>query len=511
MTVTSTLLANDPKPHSGSLTDAIAVVYLIDGERTATAVAGGESRLVGMSLGVHGQPSWSTTGGVHAALQAMGPISRIYEDAIFARTVERTHGLPTVANFDDLRVMRRLLECAGQPCTGGFPSDPTDRVASLTGQREVLWAQLSQLGLTNVYANIELPIVDAVVDMIIHGMPCDTTVLAQIEDDATAHRDILRYRLITEFGITKPDDTQQQLAGNHPARPCLREYWSLGNTLTMCESLLDKYCDRTGCVHGELDPLGADTGRFSCAEPNLLGVPHPVRHAIRARPGHTLVEADISQAELRVLAHFSRDPGLVEAFRAGNVDLHAHTAALLGDGDTADRKIGKAVNFGIAYGETEYGLSDKLGVSVEKARGYIDNFFQGHPAVYDWIETVKSQVRYHGYVQTLFGRRRSLPEIWLSGQAVVAKAERQAVNTAVQGTAADLMKIILARLYHSLPEGCRMLVAIHDSVLLEVPSGQTLEVKQILQETMEAQLPGFSIPIRVDVNDGEDWGACKPP
>ena len=506
-------MTTSPVATSQEITDAVAVDYLIEGERTPAAVARGESRLVGMSLGVYGQAPWTMTGDVRASLQAMGSIPRLYDDAVFARTVERAYRLPTVDEFDDLRAMRRLLECAGQSAPGAAPAaspDPAGQAARIVGQYDVLWAELGQAGLTNVYADIELPIVDAVVDMIVNGVPCDMSVLAEIEDEVTAQRDILRCRLIAEFGITKPDDTQQQLGENHPARPYLRDYWSLGSTLTMCAGLTQHYCDRTGCVHGEIDPLGADTGRFSCSSPNLLGVPRAVRSAIRVCPGHSLVEADISQAEFRVLAHFSRDPGLVDVFLADTVDLHARTAALLAVDGSADRGTGKAVNFGIVYGETEHGLSRQLGISAEKAKGYIDDFFRGYPAVCNWIEVIKQGVRRDGCVQTLFGRRRSLPAIWSSNSAAVAEAERRAVNTIIQGSAADLMKIILARLHRSLPDTCRLLMTVHDSVLLEVPIEQVAEVSRLVQETMEEPLPAFSIPIRVDVHIGESWASCKP-
>jgi DNA polymerase-1 len=381
--------------------------------------------------------------------------------------------------------------------------------------------------------------------MTINGMPVDPDVLAQVEANTSARLDILRHQIAesTGGGVNPDHDYQiraflyercglavpfltrtgqrsvcdaalQQLDAQHPVVAQIRDYRSRRNSLTMCRSLAHYHCPQTGCVHGTLTPLGAATGRFSCREPNLHGVPGIVRHAVRARDEQMLLEADISQAEYRVLAHFTRDPGLVEVFQAGNVDLHKQTMALVlgkavDDVTPAERKVGKVVNFGIIYGETEHGLSRQLGIGVAEARGFIDGFFRGRPAVRDWIESIKQQVRHNGYVQTLSGRRRDLPAIRSGNSATVAKAERQAVNTVIQGTAADLMKLMLTGLRRSLPEDCRMLMTVHDSILLEVASSQVSEVARIVQHAMEGPMPGFSIPIRVDVHAGADWASCK--
>lgn len=530
-------------------TDAVVVDYQVDGEPTAVAVARGDSRLVGISLAGISVPQHHVTGDFSAAVRSLGTRRRIYRDTIFARTVERVFGLQQVDGFDDLGTMIRLLDVAGlwDSATDGrptaWPDDGcTDQVAHLL---TTLPARLTGAGLYDAYSRVEIPVVDSIVDMAINGMPVDPDVLAQVEASTAARLDILRHQIAESTGgAVSPDhDDQiraflyercglavpfltptgqmsvcdaalQQLEAQHPVVAQVRDYRSRRNSLAMCQSLARNHCTRTGCVHGLLDPLGTATGRFSCREPNLHGVPGIVRHAVHARDGKMLVEADISQAEYRVLAHFTCDPGLVEVFQASNVDLHKQTMALVlgkavDDVTPAERKVGKVVNFGIIYGETEHGLSRQLRIGVAEARGFIDGFFRGRPAVRDWIESIKQQVRHNGYVQTLSGRRRNLPAIWSGNSVAVAEAERQAVNTVIQGTAADLMKLMLTGLRRSLPEDCRMLMTVHDSVLLEVASSQVSEVARITQHAMERPLAGFSIPIRVDVHAGADWASCK--
>jgi hypothetical protein len=162
-------------------------------------------------------------------------------------------------------------------------------------------------------------------------------------------------------------------------------------------------------------------------------------------------------------------------------------------------------NFGIVYGQTEHGLARKLGISVAEARGFIDSFFLGRPAVRDWIEIVKQQVRRSGYVKTLSRRRRNLPAIWSGNSAAIAEAERQAVNTIIQGTAADLLKLMLARLYRSLPDDFRLLLTVHDSILLEVPDNRVDEARDLVRQDMESPILGFSIPIQVEIQCGATW------
>jgi DNA polymerase-1 len=227
------------------------------------------------------------------------------------------------------------------------------------------------------------------------------------------------------------------------------------------------------------------------------------------------MEADISQCELRVLAHFSQDARLLEAYAAADVDVHRWTAAaVLGvrEDQVSDEQrntIGKRVNFAVIYGMTAEGLSDELDVSVGEAEYILSAYFNAYPGVKQWADSVHEFVRTHGHVRTLLGRRRQLPGVWSADQGTAARALRQSVNTIIQGTAADLMKLALVRLHNVLPPEVRMLLTCHDSALLEVPELIIENTRRETIATMSAGFPGFSVPIRVDVGIGKTWAECK--
>ncbi len=278
--------------------------------------------------------------------------------------------------------------------------------------------------------------------------------------------------------------------------------------------MLDALDPATSIVRGNLDALGTDTGRFSCSDPPLQALDRRVRRAIEAAPGCVLLESDFSQMELRVLAHFSQDAALLHAFQH-DIDLHVRTAAhVLGIAEAAvtdqQRQLGKTLNFGIVYGQTAYGLAEELGVSLQRAEALLAAHAAAYPGATAWIAAVHEQARNSGEVRTLYGRRRQLPNIYSASDALAAEARRQAVNTVVQGSAADLLKLALVRLHHELPEGVQMLLPVHDSVLLEVPATLVDETQQIITAAMETVPPDFSVPLKVEVKMGRTWADCKP-
>ena len=304
------------------------------------------------------------------------------------------------------------------------------------------------------------------------------------------------------------------LAAQHPAIPAVLKYMESKPVRDRAAALL-AHVQPSGLVFAELDPLGAATGRFSCSEPNLQGLPAAVLQAVEAAPGCVLMEADYSQMELRVLAHFSRDPALLHAFQH-RIDLHVRTAArVLGiaEADVTDqqRQLGKTLNFGIVYGQTAYGLADELGVPLDRAESFLAAHAAAYPGVTAWIADIHQQAFNTGEVRTLYGRRRYLPNIYSIVAGDAAEARRHAVNTVVQGSGADLMKLALVRLNDGLPDGVRMLLPVHDSVLLEVPEGLVEETQQIVAEVMETLPAGFSVPLRVGVKAGRIWADCKRP
>lgn len=540
---------------NGRDSEAVAVEYVLDGEQSAAAVARGKSHLVGVAIAFRSVTPRYVTTTISMALAELGDRPRVYSNSIFGRTVERKFNLPTTTSFDDVGIMARLLELepAAAPAAalrgagGGSAHAGEDAVRRCVNSLQLLNtlpSQLSNAGLGYVYASIELPVVDPTVAMISYGVLANTAMLEENRCCGSVELDILRRQIaelageelnpdspeklrdfifgkcrlpvvtLTDVGLPSTSGpVLQRLENLHPMIPLLRRYRKLRPILSATESLL-QFASSSSIVHPELDPLGASTGRFSCEQPNLQGLPAPVCDAIRARDGCVLVEADFSQVELRVLAHFSRDPGFLDAYCGNDINIHRRTAALaLGLPENAvtstQRKIGKTVNFGIIYGQTEYGLSDKLNISVAEARQFIERYLRGYPKVAEWIEEIKQFVRLHGFVRTLYGRRRRLPEVWSPDRGKAEHALRQAVNSVVQGTAADLNKLALVRLHQVLPPQVRLLLTVHDSVLLEVPQEMCECVTNMVRQEMEAAPPNFTIPLRMDVKTGLTWGECK--
>ncbi len=304
----------------------------------------------------------------------------------------------------------------------------------------------------------------------------------------------------------------QALAPQHRVVPAILAYQQQKPVRDAATALL-AHLGTDNIVRAELDPLGAATGRFSCSSPNLQGLPAAVLPAIEAAPGCVLLESDFSQMELRVLAHFSQDAALLHAFQH-DIDLHVRTAAsVLGIAETdvtdQQRSLGKTLNFGIVFGQREYGLADELGVTMQRAEELLAAHATAYPGVAAWIAEVHQQAANIGEVRTLYGRRRYLPNIYSTLAGDVAEARRQAVNTIVQGTAADLMKMALIRLNDALPEGVKMLMPVHDSVLLEVPSALVEETQQIVVEVMESTPTSFAVPLKVEIKTGRTWAECK--
>ena len=226
------------------------------------------------------------------------------------------------------------------------------------------------------------------------------------------------------------------------------------------------------------------------------------------------MEADISQCELRVLAHFSQDPRLLAAYRDGTIDLHRQTAAAalgIAEQEVTDdqRGIGKQVNFAIVYGMTADSLAQKLAVSPFEAQAFLDGYFAAYPGVRAWISQVHAAAYADRQVRTLSGRRRQLSDIRSRDPATIATAQRHAVNTVIQGTAADLMKLALIGLHDALPADVRMLLSVHDSVLLELPVALVAETIQLVCNAMETVPKGFSVPLEIDIKNGSTWAECK--
>jgi DNA polymerase-1 len=298
-----------------------------------------------------------------------------------------------------------------------------------------------------------------------------------------------------------------------------REYSKLLNTyLGPLPSLIDP---RDGRLHTHFNQTVAATGRLSTSSPNLQAIPirtglgREIRSAFVSEPGSRLLSADYSQVELRILAHVSGEPKLREAFARGE-DIHAATAAeVLGKERSTltkdERNVAKMVNFGIIYGISAFGLSENLEIPRDEAQEYIDAYLARFPMVQDFIQRTIEQATRDGYVTTLLGRRRPVPEIRASNRQTRSLGERLAVNSVMQGTAADVIKVAMVRIHRRLREegrGARLVLQVHDELLLEVPDAETSAARELVREEMCGAYP-LDPPLAVDVGVGDDWNEAK--
>ena len=278
-----------------------------------------------------------------------------------------------------------------------------------------------------------------------------------------------------------------------------------------------------GRLHTTFHQAVAATGRLSSSDPNLQNIPirTPLGRRIRrafvaGAPDLTLVAADYSQIELRILAHVSGDEHLRDAF-ARNADLHRETAALVLHKDPAEvtlgeRSMAKMVNFGIAYGLCDFGLSERANIPRAEAQAFINTYFATYSGISYYMLAIKEQARTQGYVTTLLGRKRQIPELAARNPTLRAAGERMAINMPIQGTAADIVKIAMIRLDERLRAGgfrARPLLQVHDELLLEVPRDEVDRLVPVLRETMESALP-LDVPLTVDIKVGDDWESMTP-
>jgi DNA polymerase-1 len=279
---------------------------------------------------------------------------------------------------------------------------------------------------------------------------------------------------------------------------------------------------KTGKVHTRFNQATTATGRLSSTEPNLQNIPirleegRKIREAfIPSEDGWYILAADYSQIELRILAHISRDENLIDAFRKG-MDIHTRTAmdvfGVEEDQVTSlMRRQAKAVNFGIVYGISDYGLSQNLNITRKEAGEFIERYFDVFSGVKRYMEDIVKQAKQDGYVTTLLNRRRYLPDIRSSNFNLRSFAERTAMNTPIQGTAADIIKLAMIRMQEKLEQQglkSRMLLQVHDELVFEVPESELETMQQIVPEVMEQAL-ALDVPLKVDVHYGRTWYDAK--
>jgi DNA polymerase-1 len=274
----------------------------------------------------------------------------------------------------------------------------------------------------------------------------------------------------------------------------------------------------TGRIHTSFNQTVAATGRLSSSNPNLQNIPirgeegKDIRKGFVAEDGHYLLSADYSQIELRIFAHYSKDSTLIDAFRHEE-DIHSRTASeILGvpmNQVTRDmRRIAKAINFGIIYGMGHKKLGDELGIDMKTAKEYIESYYKRYSGVAKYREDMVKSAVENGYVTTLFNRRRYLPEIKSENSRIRSESERIAVNTPIQGTAADLIKKAMINIHERLKrEGyrSRMLLQVHDELLFEVPEDELEAITPVIKREME-EVYSLAVPLKVDINHGGNWG-----
>jgi DNA polymerase-1 len=322
----------------------------------------------------------------------------------------------------------------------------------------------------------------------------------------------------TKTGYSTDADVLTELALGHPLPAKVLEHRTLAKLKgTYADTLPALVNPRTGRIHTTFNQLVATTGRLSSQDPNLMNIPirtelgRRIRAAFIPEKGWRFVAADYSQIELRVLAHLSSDPAIIEAFRRGE-DIHTRTASEVFKVAPAEvtplqRTIAKSANFAILYGVSAFGLSQATKIDQKEAQRYINAYFATHPRVRAFIDATLAFGREHGYVTTLLGRRRYLPDLRSGNPVARNAAERMAMNAPVQGTASDMIKIAMVRMQEALAARglrARMLLQVHDELLFEAPPEEVAAVEALAREVMEAALP-LQVPVVVDVKSGTDW------
>ena len=322
-------------------------------------------------------------------------------------------------------------------------------------------------------------------------------------------------------GISTAAGELEKLKDRHPIIPLIsefREYSKLQNTYTQT---LAGQADQNNRIHTSFNQTIAATGRLSSSEPNLQNIPirtelgREIRKAFVAEPGYSLISADYSQIELRVIASLANDPKMIASFKKDE-DIHRRTAAEINKVDinevTRDQRYAaKEVNFGVIYGLGSVGLAQRTGITRAEAKEFIEQYFNLYPKVKDWLDQTKKLAAKNGYVETLLGRRRYLPEIHSGVQMIKAAAERMAVNAPIQGTGADLLKLAMIKINDELPKispKSRILLTVHDEVVLEVPDSEIDKVSAFVKTIME-NIYTLKVPIKTEIHVAKNWGDCK--
>lgn len=438
-----------------------------------------------------------------------------------------------------------------------YPADNLSAEESLSlliRLEPILKEKLKERSQSKLFYELEMPLVEVMASMTLAGVKIDTKALADLSKDLERRLIDLRSRIYTlnsggEFNLNSPkqlrdvlfgrlklpvikraksgpstdEEVLRKLSREHKLPLLILEYRHLTKLKnTYVDSLPALINSKTNRIHATFDQAGTETGRISSHNPNLQNIPARgdiaglIRRSFIAEKGNSLICADYSQIELRVLAHFSEDEALRAAFKNG-LDIHRHTASLIFqvDEDAVSQEMrdtAKRINFGIVYGMSSFGLARDLEIAPPEAQNFIDSYFLRYPGVKDFIEKQIKQVRISGYVQTLLGRRRYLPGIGSPNNALMSFAERQAVNSPIQGSAADLIKLAMIDLCRVLKEKklrSQLIMQIHDELVFEVINDEAPAMINLLRDKMENVYP-LAVPIKVNIKKGINWLEMEP-
>ena len=492
-------------------------------------------------------------GAIRPLLEDPGVEKRLFDAKGFLHAIA-PYGIRLVGPWQDAMIQDYLLHAI----------HPADSLKTLLSERSLPYgaggllqagqdmeAELREKGLLDLYNQVELPLVEVLYQMEREGFMVDGAMLRELSElfarrleeiqqgiyqQAGESFNILSTKQLgvilfeklglptrkkTKTGYSTDSSVLESLQDHHPIVPLVMEYRFLSKLKSTFLDGLLALMQPDGRVHTSFNQNVTATGRISSTEPNLQNIPvrtelgREIRRAFVASPGRVLVGADYSQIELRLLAHMSGDTAMVEAFRTG-ADIHAITAGeVFGVAPEAvtsqQRSAAKAVNFGIVYGISDFGLARNIGVSRKEAGDYIQRYFQRYPGVKAFMDRCVQEGREKGYATTLLGRRRELPELASSNFNTRSFGERVAMNMPIQGTAADIIKLAMVRVYQALErEGlqAKLVLQIHDELILDTPMEEAERVKPLLKACMEEAMP-LSVPLTADVREGHSWYDTK--
>ncbi len=531
--------------------DVRSILGEVLSDPTVTKIAHG-GRVVHLSTEALGAELRGLRTDTHVAAYLLDPGAAGYALEEIARryTGRELKAIDGVARSDD--EAQGTLDLGSESIEEIEAEDACLRALAIVEIAAAIEPEMDRLGMKSLYETIEHPLIRVMAQMERLGVRVDLDYLSEMATDldkrigkletecyeeagerinlgSPQQLRILLYDKLglkttrrTKTGLSTDARALQQLVDQHPFVQKLLDYRELAKLKSTYIDALPPLVDPAdGRIHTTYDQTVAATGRLSSTNPNLMNIPvrtdlgKQIRRAFIPEDGFVLLSVDYSQIELRVMAHLSEDPILIEVFD-GDKDVHAETAARIFDLDPKDlktnhRSVAKMVNYGLAYGMGAPGLAERLNIPVPEAQEIMDTYFEQFGGVADFLDSVVKQAYADGFTTTMFGRRRYLPELGSGNPRIRAIGERQALNAPIQGTAADLMKLAMIEVDRALADsglGTRMILTVHDELVFEVPAGEEGAASPLVEAAMTG-VATLKVPLEVDLSTGADWAAAK--